>query len=84
MSYDREQWLRQRAYAIWEAEGRPSGRNLEHWSQAERELFCDEATTPEAATLGTSIASSVKGRRAAPKPPGSTTRTRKKPLELRP
>ena len=26
-----------RAYAIWEAEGRPDQRALEHWLQAERE-----------------------------------------------
>ena len=26
-----------RAYAIWEAEGRPEGRDLDHWLRAERE-----------------------------------------------
>jgi hypothetical protein len=35
---DREQLLRQRAYAIWEYEGRPHGRDREHWFAAEREL----------------------------------------------
>ena len=29
--------LRGRAYAIWETEGRPEGRDLDHWLQAERE-----------------------------------------------
>ncbi len=28
----------QRAYQIWENEGRPSGRQLSHWLQAELEL----------------------------------------------
>lgn len=26
-----------RAYSIWEAEGRPEGRDVDHWLQAERE-----------------------------------------------
>lgn len=30
--------IRQRAYEIWETEGRPEGREREHWSQAETEL----------------------------------------------
>jgi len=29
-----EQWLRDRAYYIWEREGRPHGRALNHWLQA--------------------------------------------------
>jgi hypothetical protein len=27
-----------RAYAIWESEGRPHGRDYEHWLRAEREI----------------------------------------------
>ncbi len=34
---DRERRVRDRAYEIWEQEGRPSGRESEHWAQAERE-----------------------------------------------
>ena len=30
--------IRERAYVIWEREGRPQGRELEHWLQAESEL----------------------------------------------
>jgi hypothetical protein len=30
--------IEQRAYEIWEAEGRPEGKHLEHWEQAAREL----------------------------------------------
>jgi hypothetical protein len=30
--------VRERAYQLWEAEGRPDGRHEEHWYQAEREL----------------------------------------------
>lgn len=31
----REQTVRDAAYAIWEAEGRPHGRDAEHWRLAE-------------------------------------------------
>jgi hypothetical protein len=30
--------VRARAYAIWEREGRPEGRAMEHWFMAEREV----------------------------------------------
>ena len=29
--------IRQRAYEIWQAEGQPDGRDLEHWCRAEAE-----------------------------------------------
>jgi hypothetical protein len=34
----REQVIRERAYAIWEEEGRPDGRDLDHWRRAEQEI----------------------------------------------
>lgn len=30
--------IRQLAYEIWEREGRPEGKESEHWQQAEREI----------------------------------------------
>lgn len=33
----REQRIRERAYALWEAEGRPAGREADHWRQAEQD-----------------------------------------------
>jgi hypothetical protein len=33
-----EQQIRERAYAIWEGEGRPAGRADDHWRQAEAEI----------------------------------------------
>jgi hypothetical protein len=38
MSQEREQIIRERAYAIWEQDGCPEGRCLAHWSQAEAEI----------------------------------------------
>jgi|GEM_PF-5531754 len=34
----REQAIRERAYAIWEEEGRPDGKHLDHWRRAEDEI----------------------------------------------
>lgn len=34
---ERQEWIGKRAYALWEAEGRPHGRDREHWEQAARE-----------------------------------------------
>jgi hypothetical protein len=34
----REQAIRERAYAIWEEEGRPEGRHLDNWLRAEAEI----------------------------------------------
>lgn len=31
-------WIRQRAYQIWEEDGRPEGQSLAHWLRAEREI----------------------------------------------
>ena len=45
MSEQREQAIRERAYALWEQDGRPEGRSLAHWSQAEAEI----GTEPRAA-----------------------------------
>jgi hypothetical protein len=39
--------IRQRAYALWEEAGRPSGLDKDHWLQAERE--CREAAAREQA-----------------------------------
>src|SRR5688500_2801776 len=33
-----EERVRERAYALWEQEGRPDGREQEHWEEASREL----------------------------------------------
>lgn len=53
--------IRARAYAIWEREGRPHGRDEAHWEQARREIAqagsADpspaEAALPEEAATGT-------------------------------
>lgn len=38
MILNQEALIRARAYAIWESQGRPEGRDKENWDQAAREL----------------------------------------------
>lgn len=45
---DTEDQRRERAYRIWEQEGRPEGRQLEHWHMAEDD---GEATEKQAAEI---------------------------------
>lgn len=40
-SDDRQHLIRQRAFSLWEADGRPEGRDEEYWFRAER-LLADE------------------------------------------
>jgi len=48
MSRCKDDWINQRAYALWEAEGRPDGRSGEHWQQATREYQQLELTRASA------------------------------------
>lgn len=36
--HDPEQLVRERAYALWEADGRPDGQAETYWEQAKREV----------------------------------------------
>ncbi len=38
MPDDREARIRERAHAIWEEEGRPVGKEREHWERAAKEV----------------------------------------------
>lgn len=40
---DRETRIRERAHQLWEREGRPSGRELDHWEQASREIDAEDS-----------------------------------------
>ncbi|MBB2712040.1 DUF2934 domain-containing protein [Rhizobium sophoriradicis] len=38
MSHTKDAWVSQRAYSLWESEGRPDGRGESHWAQALKEF----------------------------------------------
>jgi hypothetical protein len=40
---ERSQRIRERAYQIWEEQGRPEGLHAQHWYAAEQELEEDES-----------------------------------------
>lgn len=44
----REQIIRDTAYAIWQAEGQPEGRDAEHWRQAEERVAASINEAPKA------------------------------------
>jgi hypothetical protein len=68
MSDDREDQVRARAHAIWEAEGRHDGRQDEHWKQAEGEFekASGSAPTQEAPAEGEADGGSSDAARSAP------------------
>lgn len=59
--------IRERAYAIWEAEGRPDGRAFDHWDRASREIF--ERLTPPRPIAN-----------PADQPPARKAKSRKRPF----
>lgn len=66
MNGKRDEQIRSRAYAIWEREGRPHGRQEHHWHQAIREVDAGSGD-PEApaASQETPAASAPVGKTAA-------------------
>ena len=64
MSIDQEQQIRERAYQIWEREGRVHGRHEEHWYSAKLELT---STAPDLRPAA--IDSSALAAAAAPQKP---------------
>jgi DUF2934 family protein len=64
--------IAERAYRIWEGEGRPNGRDLDHWLRAEAELHA-ECAKPAAQPAKNPVrpeimvAAPVKPQRAAPR-----------------
>lgn len=51
MMTDREQRIRERAHQFWEEEGRPEGREQEHWERAVHEIN-DESENSDHPELG--------------------------------
>ncbi|QFY62821.1 DUF2934 domain-containing protein (plasmid) [Rhizobium grahamii] len=58
MLRDKDVWINERAYAIWEEQGRPDGRSAEHWQQAANEYRLLELT--KASTDGSDLIECLK------------------------
>jgi hypothetical protein len=66
--FDAEQSIRNRAYAIWEEDGRPDGKHLEHWQKAQSEVAHRAFPNPKSPPAS-------KGRPARPTPIPSTLKS---------
>lgn len=44
---DREDRIRRRAYDLWVSEGRPEGRDIEHWQQASEQIDSEDRSLAE-------------------------------------
>ena len=69
MADDRAKRIAERAYQLWEQEGRPEGRDREHWMEAERSLDGSGAVEPAQSLPNTGASSS----RASQSPAGAET-----------
>lgn len=47
MDEELERTIRERAYVLWEADGRPEGRDMDYWRQAEQELLSQSVAGEE-------------------------------------
>ena len=43
-----DEQIQTRAYYLWEADGRPHGRDQEYWHRAKKELIARQNSTPHA------------------------------------
>jgi hypothetical protein len=68
MDWDKEARIRERAYEIWVREGRPHGRDAEHWQKAEAEITAETGAVADRAAAGSKPQSEAPG--AAPVAPG--------------
>jgi hypothetical protein len=46
MNSEKQRLAEERAYALWEAEGRLHGKHEEHWHRAAREIEAEETASP--------------------------------------
>ena len=66
-----EDRIRERAYAIWEEEGRPDGEDLRHWNVAETEMRNEAAKANEQARKQIEETEASTGAMGIPIPPPS-------------
>jgi hypothetical protein len=70
MNSERQKRIEERAYALWEAEGRPHGKHEDHWQRATQEIAAEEAAvtgTKRALKRITRSAAESSGRRPPPR-----------------
>ncbi|MDR3441176.1 DUF2934 domain-containing protein [Telmatospirillum sp.] len=73
MSVTDQERIRNRAFEIWQSEGCPEGRDVEHWQRAEEELTAEAKLSEAPAKKATAKTVSAK-KTAEPKPAKSTAK----------
>jgi hypothetical protein len=71
MNPEIEARIRERAYQIWEEEGRPEGRDFDHWMRAVESVRFEDGSSGDAPDVNGSAENSpvaAKPKRAAAKP----------------
>jgi hypothetical protein len=58
-----QQKIERRAYEIWENEGCPHGRDLDHWLKAEAEITSSPSTAPAPSGEGQPTPATGKGKK---------------------
>ncbi|MGN6375619.1 MAG: DUF2934 domain-containing protein [Sphingomonas sp.] len=78
MSSDLEKRIRERAYEIWESEGRPHGRHSDHWEQAHGEFATakTESETPRKRGRARASTDDAAAPAAADKPKAGASRAK--------
>jgi hypothetical protein len=66
-----DDWIKQRAYELWEAEGHPTGKDTEHWERARQEHASLKTKTDTGAKSGRKSTKAEAGAPAAK--PAATT-----------
>lgn len=65
MTESRDEWIKKRAYSLWEEEGYPTGRDQHHWEQAMKERAVMETTAPHGLTVKPKAKSATPAKSAA-------------------
>jgi hypothetical protein len=65
MGADRQELIRQRAYEMWEKEGKPYGEDLKHWLRASEEMGEGDIDGMSFSEIGSNDAVKAKSRRTA-------------------
>jgi hypothetical protein len=81
MTESRDEWIKKRAYSLWEEEGYPTGKDAAHWEQASKERGVMEKTAPSGLEVKPKVKRAAKakgGNGAAPIVAAAAKRTTKK------
>lgn len=63
-----ESWVRHRAHEIWEKQGRPEGKDFDHWCAAMEEFRAQKTTEPSTPPEKSRAGTAVNPRKTKSKP----------------